>query len=189
MAKKAVKKSRKKPSAKPPTPAEVVAAIRETSRNVEPDPKAFKAAADHTEKYTKAKDFNWDRKAPDGVAVYYFHRIGETLTGVLGQSQRCSMLRGVRMDYEHLHPLVLDDDQLVYLPNNKHLRECIKKANCLFQRVTITYLGKKPTAHGHYVKVYSVEPAPLGKDGVGKDGHRVLAQAAAEAKGKRRAKS
>ena len=161
MAKKAVKKRTKKA----PSQAEVIAAIRQTAKSVKPNPKKFKAAADLTAKYTEAQDFNWDRKAPDGVAVYYFHRIGETLTGVLGQPQRCSIMRGVRVDDEHLTPLVLDDDTLVYLPNNKHLRRVIKKADCQFQRVSITYEGKKPTAHGHYVKIYSVVPAPLGKGG------------------------
>jgi len=179
MAKKAAKKKRTK---KPPTPAEVIAGIRATAAEVRPDPKKFKAAGKHTEKLTSSKDFNWDRKAPDGVAVHYFHTIGESLTGVIGQSQRASFMRGKRVDFEHLIPIVLDDDALLYLPNNKHLREIIKKADCWFQRVTVTYLGKKPTSHGHYIKVYSVEPAPLGKDGVGKAGRRVVAQAAAESK-------
>jgi len=181
---------RKKRTQKTLSQADVIAAIREAAKSVKPDPAKFAAAARYTEAAKKAKGFDYDRRTPDGVHVYYFHHPGETLTGILGKPQRSTMMRGVAVGWEYIYPIVLDDDSLVYLPNNKRLRTAIAKADCLFQRITITYEGKKATAHGHYEKVYSVEPAPLGKDGVGPAGHKVLAQAAEEAKTrkKRRAK-
>ena len=173
---------------KPPTPAELVAQIRQASEKVQADPAKFAAAAKYTNMTTKSRRFNYDRQAPDGVPIYYFHTQGEQLTGVIGKSQRARMARGIAVSCEYLTPIVLDDDTLFYLPNNKRLKKAIEKANAWFQRVTVTYLGRLSNAHGHYEKVYRVEAAPLGKDGVGSRGAEILAKAAKEAAGRKRSK-
>lgn len=146
---------------------------------------SFDRAAKFTEAAKRSKRYNYDRMVVPGAPIYYFHRPGESLTGTLGQSQRGQILRG-SVTWEYLVPIVLDDGTLLYLPNNKRLRKAIELADCLFQRVTITYEGRLATAHGHYEKVYSVKPAPLGKKGVGEVGGTILAKAAAEALARKR---
>lgn len=171
-------------TSKPPAPAELVAQIRQASEKVAADPAKFASAAKYTAMTTKSKRFNYDRQAPDGVPIYYFHTQGEQLTGIVGKSQRARMSRGIAVSCEYLTPIVLDDDSLFYLPNNKRLKKALEKANAWFQRITITYLGRLSNAHGHYEKVYSVESAPLGKGGVGSAGRDLLAKAAKDAKKK-----
>jgi len=171
-----------------PTATQIVKQIREHASRTTPDPVKFAAGARYSTATMKSRRFNYDRRTADGAIIHYFHTPGETLVGVLGESQKAQIPRGTSASFEYLFPLVLDDDSLVYLPNNKRLRKVIDKAKCLFQRIKITYEGRLATAYGHYEKVYSVEPAPLGKDGVGPAGRELLKKAAADAKSKRAAK-
>lgn len=171
-----------------PTAADIAAEILKTAQNAKPNQTAFDRAAKFTRAAKKSPRFNYDRMVVPGAPIYYFQRPGETLTGTLGQSQRGQILRG-SVTWEYLVPIVLDSGELRYLPNNRRLRKAIELADCLFQRVKITYEGKLATAHGHYEKVYTVEAAPLGKDGVGPAGREILASAAKEAKSRRSPKA
>jgi len=175
-----------KPVGQPsPTAQDIAAEILKTAQNATPNQTAFDRAAKLTQAAKRSNRFNYDRMVVPGAPIYYFHQPGETLIGTLGQSQRGQILRG-SVTWEYLVPIVLDSGELRYLPNNRRLRKAIQLADCLFQRVRITYEGRLATAHGHYEKVYTVEPAPLGKDGVGPAGREILASAAAEASGKKK---
>lgn len=178
MAKKALKQGT---AAERPSEKQIVKQIREHAGRSKPDPEAFAAGKRYSAATMRSRRFNYDRRTADGAVIHYFHTPGESLTGVLGESQKAQIPRGTSASFEYLFPLVLDDDSLVYLPNNRRLRKLIDKSKCLWQRITITYKGKLMTNHGHYEKVYTVEPAPLGKDGVGTAGRDILAKAAKEA--------
>ena len=190
MAKKKTAKRAKKKSPKPETIVSAILAGHDSLKISQATAeKGFAAAAELTKKAQANKHFNYHLTAADGVPVRYFHHIGESITGIIGASQRAVMNRGVVTNHEYLVPIVDDDGQLFYLPNNKHLRELLKAACCWFQRVTITYRGKIRTNNGHHRKVYEVTPAPLGKNGVGSKGRDILAKVAGESrrKAKRRA--
>jgi len=164
-----------------PTEKQIVKQIREHAERTGPDPVKFAAGVRYSQASKRSRRFNYDRRTADGAIIHYFHTPGEYLIGVLGESQKAQIPRGTSASFEYLFPLVLDDDSLVYLPNNKRLRKVIDLAKCLFQRIKITYEGKIATSHGHYEKVYTVEPAPLGKEGVGAAGRTILSKAMAEA--------
>ena len=186
MAKTAAKRRTKKPDDSP-SKSDVVAQILTGAQTAAADPKAFDAAGKYTDAATKSRRFAYDRRVANGGFIHYFRTPGEKLTGWLGASQRGEVIRG-SVTWEYLFPLVTDEGELIYLPNNKRLRKAIEKAKCIFQRITITYEGKLMTAHGHHEKVYRVEAAPLGKGGVGSRGAEILAKAAKEAAGRKRSK-
>jgi hypothetical protein len=158
---------------KPESPDEILAA----SRKCASDPGKFARAERRTAAAMRSERFEWNRSKStvDGRLMHYFRLRGESITGVLGKPSYESW-KGVS------YPIVLDDGTVVRLPGNRQLIKLIETADCVHQRITITYLGKRYLTSRHYEKVYRIAPAPLGKDGVGQTGRRIVEQAAAEAK-------
>lgn len=165
--------------------AETAATLTAESKRKKADPKKFDRAARYTLVRTQRRSFDWQRgfSSVDAVKIVRLRKEGEQITGILGESQ--PELWG-----EATYPLLLDDGTLVRLPANFLLRKVIKLADCIHQRVTITYLGKDFSSPigGHYKKVFRVDPAPLGKDGVGPKGAEILSQAMRDALADRDAK-
>lgn len=162
----------------PENKLETVEQIRAKAAAATPDPAKFKRAMRHTEAALVADGYEWNRSKStvDGLPIHYFRVRGEALTGILGAA-----------DYElwkgHTYRLILDDGTVVRLPGNRQLNKLIKASECVYQRITITYLGKLYRHSHHYEKVYSIVPAP--NEGVGRAGRKLIQQAAAEAAAKR----
>jgi len=154
-----------------------IAQIRELAAKSKPDKAKFRRAMEHSEKCVQAGSFEWNRSKStvDGLEIHYFRIRGESITGILcpGESE---LWAGTT------YRIVLDDDTILRIPGNRQLKRIIKAADCVYQRVTITYLGKRWLASRHYEKTYQLDAAPLGKAGVGKAGREILAKTAAEAK-------
>lgn len=171
------KSRRGKPRRTRPEAADVKAAILAGHAKKKANPNAFKRAARYTLVRTQRRSFEWQRgfSSIDGTPIRRLNKIGDTLTGIIGEP-------GTEVWSEGTYPILLDDRTLVRLPANQLLRKAVKLADCLHLRVTITYLGKDYSQPGgHYRKVFKVDPAPLGKDGVGPDGAAILQKAMAEA--------
>lgn len=121
------------------------------------DPDKFSRAARLTRAAVKSPRHEYNRffSCVDQLPIHYFHAVGESLTGILGEPDQ-EMWRG------STYPLLLDDGRVVRLPGNRMLHKLIDAADCIGQRVTITYKGKLYYRYGgHYQKVFSLEPAPL----------------------------
>ena len=153
MAKKAAKKA-KRPA--PSIQKDLGQEILQSSKTAKADPKHFAAAARYTREALKTAKFRRNPRFPDrpGFEPFYFRKVGDTLTGVLG---KCDGMLG----YQSFYPIVLDDGTVVHVPGNRRLVQCFKKAKCWFQRIKITYKDKLFKHSGHYEKIYSVESAPL----------------------------
>jgi hypothetical protein len=170
-------KAKKEPKANKP---ETVAQIRAKAAKIRPDPAKFARAQRRSDAAQRSERFEWNRSKStvDGILIHYFRIRGESITGIL-----CAP------DYESFkgltYKLLLDDDTITRLPGNRQLNRVIKDADCLYQRVTITYLGKRWLTTRHYEKVYAISQAPLGKAGVGPKGRKLLEQVAEEAKARK----
>lgn len=126
-----------------------------------PNKEKFKLAAKYAENAEKADRFelNYSKSSIDGRPIHHFHKIGESLVGVIGEAQG-------ETHGPSSFPFVLDDGSVIRVPGNRRLAIAIKKADCLYQRIRITYKGKLHSkVGGHYEKVYLVEAAPLSKEG------------------------
>jgi hypothetical protein len=122
-----------------------------------PDPEKFARVQERADAAIQSDRFEFSRSKScvDGLLIHYFRTVGESVTGVLAAPES-ELWKGVT------YKLVQDDGVVVRLPGNRRLNKAIKTADCLYQRVTITYLGKLYTRFGgHYEKVYTVVPAPL----------------------------
>jgi hypothetical protein len=141
-----------------------------------PDPRAFARAKKYADKACQSKRFDSmnRNRTGDGLPIKRFRVPGESIIGTLGEAR--SEWAG-----ETTIPFVLDDGRVIALPGNRRLQKAIQKAKATFLRVKITYLNKLRTNAGHFEKVYRLELAPLGKEGVGKTGRALVEQAATEA--------
>jgi hypothetical protein len=122
-----------------------------------PNPEKFARVQEHVDAAVASDRFEFSRtkSCVDGLPIHYFRTVGESVTGVLA-SPESELWKGVT------YKLVQDDGAVIRLPGNRRLNKAIKTADCLYQRVTITYLGKLYTRFGgHYEKVYTIVPAPL----------------------------
>jgi len=161
-----------------PAEKQIAETIQAEASKHTPDSHAFSRSATYTDHAQKSKRFVRNRiRTGDGLPIKRFRVQGESVIGTLGEPRS-------EWSGETTLPFVLDDGRVIALPGNKRLQSAIKKAKATFLRVKITYLGKLKTDFGHYEKVYRVEVAPLGKEGLGKAGRAAIAKAAKEAKGK-----
>ena len=142
--------------------AEVAAAndLDQKSKSRVPDPQKFRQAKAYSDAAAKSPWFedNYHKSSIDGLSIHHFHQRGETLVGIIGEwegeSHGPSSAR-----------FKLDDGRVIRVPGNRRLLIAVRKADAMYQRVKITYLGKKnQKTGGHYEKVYLVEAAPLGKE-------------------------
>ena len=155
------------------TPEEILAAAKKAKY----DMLAFARHGRRVVAALASERYEWNRSKStvDGRLMHYFRERGETLTGTLGKP-----------NYENWkglsYPVVMDDGKtIVRIPGNRRLQTEIERLKCIHQRITIEYLGKRYLTSRHYEKIYAIHPAPLGKDGSGKDGRRILEQAAGDA--------
>jgi hypothetical protein len=157
--------------------ADSVAEIRALADGRRPNPAKFTRANRRTDAAKKSDRFEWNRSKStiDGITIHYFRVRGETVTGILCAPQ-FELWKGVT------YKLVLDDDTVIRLPGNRQLNKLISDADCLYQRVTITYEGKIWRQSHHYEKVYTLSPAPFGGESATAAGRALIAQAAADAK-------
>jgi hypothetical protein len=126
-------------------------------------------------------EFSRSKSAVDGLPIHYFRVAGESVVGILCPPDQ-EIWKGVT------YKLVQDDDTIVRLPGNRRLTKAIEKADALYCRVKITYLGKLNTKFGgHYEKVYTIEQAPKDHT-LSVSGRRLIEQAAAEAKARKSGK-
>jgi len=168
--------------------AEVALADRltEQAKKRTPSAEKFRRAkqyADAAEKSPRHEQ-NFGKSSIDGLPIHHFHQIGEYVIGTIGECQG-------ETHGPSSYPFLVDniDGQeitgkpVIRLPGNRRLQMAIRKADCLYQRIKVTYKGKlHAKTGGHYEKVYLVEPAPLGKEPMTKAGQDLLSKAAAEAK-------
>lgn len=177
----------KKPAV-PDTPEEI---LGEAAKH-KPDPKRFARAAKRTNAAVRAETFEWNRSLStiDRRPIHYFRVKGESITGILcagetelwkGTTYKCLC---DRIDIPCRPAEVLDPPQIIRLPGNRLLQKAIADADCLYQRVKITYMGKRFKTSRHYEKVYRVESSPASHD-VGTTGRDLIAKAAAEATAKK----
>lgn len=157
-----------------------VAEIRALAHGRRANPAKFTRANRRTDAAKKSDRFEWNRSKStiDGITIHYFRVRGESVTGILCAPQ-FELWKGVT------YKLVLDDDTILRLPGNRQLNKLIKDADCLYQRVTITYEGKLWRQSHHYEKVYTLSPAPLSNEPMTAAGKSVLARAVAESKAKK----
>jgi hypothetical protein len=166
-----VSKSRRRPAEKA-----LADTILAESKKHAPDLEAAAQAKRYVDATMASRRFDSHNRTPEGFTIHRFHREEETLTGVLGE---CNGQSGYG---ESTYPIVQDDGSVICVPGNRRLVRAFRKGKFTFQRIRITYKGKLRTAGGHHEKVFLVEPAPLGKDGVGPAGRDLIARAAADAK-------
>lgn len=154
-----------------------VAEIRALAKGRRANPAKFQRANRRTDAAKKSDRFEWNRSKStiDAIPIHYFRVRGESVTGILCAPQ-FERWKGVT------YKLVLDDDTVIRLPGNRQLNKLIDAADCLYQRVTITYEGKIWRASHHYEKVYTLSPAPLSGESATPAGRALIAQAAADAR-------
>lgn len=159
---------------------ESVEDIRKKAAKRKLDPAKLKKVAKYSDAAEANPRFEFSRgkSAVDGLPIHYFRVPGDYVVGVLCPPDQ-ELWKGVT------YKLVQDDDTIVRLPGNRRLTKAIEKADALYTRVKITYLGKLHTKWGgHYEKVYRVEEAP--KDRVASvAGRELIARAAAEAQARK----
>lgn len=173
-----------------PADAEFVQRLTDQAKKRTPDPEKFrraKAYSDAAEKNQRFED-HYNRSSIDGRPIHHFHHKGEYVIGCLGECQGETFgpssfpfaldVKGqTGGDREEFDP-----PRAIRLPGNRRLAAAIRKADALYQRIKITYLGKlHAKTGGHYEKVYRIEPAPLSQEPMPAAGKSLLAKAAAEA--------
>lgn len=156
----------------------VADAILEKAKKRTPNTEKFRQAAQYAQNAESADRFelNHGKSSIDGRPIHHFHRIGETLVGTIGEAQG-------ETHGPSSFPFVLDDGSVIRVPGNRRLVLAIRKADCLYQRIRITYKGKlHAKTGGHYEKVYLVESAPLSKEPPTQTSRDLLAKAETEAR-------
>jgi hypothetical protein len=152
-------------------------AILEKAKKRTPNKAKFKQAAMYADNAERADQFelNYGKSSIDGRPIHHFYKIGESLVGVIGEPQG-------ETHGPSSFPFVLDDGTVIRVPGNRRLAIAVRKADCLYQRIRITYMGKLyAKTGGHYEKVYLVEAAPLDKERVTPAGRDVLVKAEGKA--------
>ncbi len=168
--------------------AEVALADRltEQAKKRTPNAEKFRQAkryADAAEKSPRHEQ-NFGKSSIDGLPIHHFHRIGEYVIGTVGECQgETHGPSSFPFQVDVIDGEPVEGNRVIRLPGNRRLQIAIRKADCLYQRITVTYKGKlHAKTGGHYEKVYLVEAAPLSKEPMTKAGKDLLAKAAAEAK-------
>jgi hypothetical protein len=162
--------------------ADLAAEILAKAATAKANPAAFARAAKYAENAEASPRCGAPMQTPEGLQVYRFRHPGDSLTGVLGH---CNGQMGYG---ESTYPIVLDDGSIVCVPGNRRLVRAFRLAKAFHQRIKITYVNRLYSSRGHYEKVYKVEHAPRSGERMTKEGHELIAQAAADAKAKKGAK-
>ncbi len=148
------------------------------------DPNKFSRAGRLSKAAQKSPRFEYNRffSIIDDLPIHYFHSVGESITGILGEPGQ-EMWRGSTYPLlvHEINGTPIDGERVIRLPGNRMLHKLIDAAECIGQRVTITYKGKLFYRYGgHYQKVYDLQPAPL-DEAMTKKGRELLAKIQAEA--------
>ncbi|MCU0916908.1 MAG: hypothetical protein MUC88_20460 [Planctomycetes bacterium] len=168
---------------------ETITAIRAEAKRHAVNPAAFARAKRRTDAAVRADTFEWNRSRStvDNLPIHYFRVKEESVTGILCPAET-ELWKGVT--YKIVAEIINvpgqtlqtfgDGGQLLRLPGNRLLNKIIKDADCTYQRVTITYKGKRYKTGRHYEKVYEITAAPLAGAQIldTKDGRQTLAKAA-----------
>jgi hypothetical protein len=163
--------------------------LTEQAKKKVPNAEKFRQAKMYARQATRSQTFedNYGKSSIDGLPIHHFYQKGEFVIGIIGESQ--GEIHGpssypFQIDLLHSPPnhIVFSPPRIIRLPGNRRLAAAIRKADCLYQRIKVTYLGKKyQKLGGWYEKVYLVESAPLDKEPMTQEGRELLAKAAAEA--------
>ena len=168
-----------------PAEIELAGKLQERSKKRTPDNAKFDKAKRYAEASVKSPRFeeNFGQSSIDHLPVHYFRAKGEYVVGIIGEAQGESYGPSTYpFQVDIINGQAIDGDRVIRLPGNRRLARAIVKADCLYQRIKITYLGKLfAKAGGHYEKVYRIEAAPLSKEPMTPEGQRVLVEAAREA--------
>lgn len=172
------------------SPAEVslADAILDKSKKRTPNQEKFRQAQKYADTASRAARFeeNYGKSSIDQLPIHHFHRRGEYVIGTIGESQgETHGPSSFPFQVDVINGVAIDGKRVIRLPGNRRLVIAIRKADCLYQRVRITYLGKlHQKTGGHYEKVYWVESAPLSKEPTTPAGRQELSKAMAEAGGR-----
>ncbi len=98
-------------------------------------------------------EFSRARSSVDTLPIHYFHDVGDSVVGILGESQP-EIWKAVT------YPLLLDDGRVIRLPGNRRLAKLIQTTHAVGLRVKITYLGKFNKCGLWYEKCYSIKLLP-----------------------------
>lgn len=164
------------PGETPETPEEILAAAKAAQKPY--DMLAFARVAKQTAAALRSERFELNRakSTVDQRPIHYFRVRGESITGTLGKPN-------LEMWGTSSYPLVLDDGTVVRIPGNRDLQRKLNRLNCVHQRITIEYLGKRNLTTAHYEKIYAIHPAPLAAESIAdtKAGRTALRQVAEKA--------
>jgi hypothetical protein len=164
----------------------------EPSKVRAPDPEKFRRARQYSDTAEQNKRFeeNYGKSSIDGRTIHHFHRKGEFVIGIIGEAQGetygpssfpfelHTICNGQGGEYQSFEP-----PRMIRLPGNRRLAIAVRKADCLYQRIKVTYKGKlHAKVGGHYEKVYLVEEAPLSKEPATPAGRALVEKAVADAK-------
>ena len=162
--------------------------LTEQAKKRAPNPEKFRTAKRYADVAAKNPRFedNYGKSSIDGLPIHHFHRKGEYVIGTIGESQgEVHGPSSFPFQVDVIDGQPIDGHRVIRLPGNRRLAAAIRKADCLYQRIKVTYLGKlNQKTGGHYEKVYLVESAPLGKEPMTKVGRDLLAKASTDAGGR-----
>jgi predicted DNA-binding protein len=108
--------------------------------------KKLSAAAKKSPRFEGSRGYS----SIDQLPIHYFHRRGETITGVLGEHQQEIFMACT-------YPVKLDTGRVVRIVAHRRLRQLVETGKYIGRKVTITYEGKMDTWGGHHEKVYSID--------------------------------
>jgi hypothetical protein len=171
------------------TPAQIYAEARKRTVNTA----AFAKAQRRTDAAVRADTFEWNRSRStvDGLPIHYFRVKEESIVGVIcppeyelwkGWTYKM-VVQQIDIPGQSLQIFGAGNEILLRLPGNRLLNKVIEDAQCQYQRVKITYKGKRYKTGRHYEKVYAITAVPLAGVEIldTKAGRETLAQAAREA--------
>ena len=151
------------------------------SRKRVPDPAKFRAAAKYTEATEKSPSFEdgYHKSAIDGLPIQHFYVPGDYMLGILGdwegETHGPSSARFL-VEQMQIRGIVsqFDPPRVMRVPGNRRLAVAVRRADCLYQRIKITYRGKKRQKNQlFYEKVYLVQSAPLSKEPIAESMQKV----------------
>jgi hypothetical protein len=167
-----------------------VTGLKEKAAKRTPNPQKFKQAKRYTDTSAQSDRFEnlYGKSSIDGRPIHHFHYRGEFVVGILGECEgeiygpssypfaldTYSGSRGAVETY--------DPPNAIRLPGNRRLVVAIHKADALYQRVKITYLGKLyAKTRRYYEKVFRIEAAPLDKEPTTPAGRTLIQNVAKDA--------
>jgi hypothetical protein len=142
--------------------------LTEQAKKRTPNAEKFRQARKYADAATKNPRFeeNYGKSSIDGLPIHHFHRKGEFVVGTIGECQGETYgPSSFPFQVDIIDGTPVEGNRVIRLPGNRRLQLAIRKADCLYQRIRVTYRGKlHAKTGGQYEKVYLVEPAPLDKE-------------------------